>query len=117
MQRNELGDGRQFSGFLALGADAAGAEVHLGGLTVDNDDSLLNIGQRPLVGAPLGMAYIMPELGRLAANITLQFFFPFDFAQGRPFSANLAQSLTRWLDLGKMLDINTITATENWQGR
>ena len=61
---------------LMLGAQAAGAQIHLGRYAVNEHGGPMDVRHRALVGAPLGMAHIVPELGRFAADITLQILFP-----------------------------------------
>jgi hypothetical protein len=55
-----------------LVAQAAGAEVHLSGLTLDGYGHRVYIGQPHAVGAPFGVAHVMAELGRFATDIALQ---------------------------------------------
>jgi hypothetical protein len=55
-----------------LVAQAAGTEVHLSGFALDGYGHRVYIGQPVAVGAPFGVAHIMTELGRFAADIALQ---------------------------------------------
>jgi len=50
-----------------LGAQAAGAEVHLLGLAVNHDGHGVDIGRPLPVGVALGVAYIMAEHRRFTA--------------------------------------------------
>jgi hypothetical protein len=56
------------SGFL-LGAQTAGANVKPDCLIALNQPGWVNVGHPAVIGAPLGMAHVMAELGRLLANI------------------------------------------------
>jgi hypothetical protein len=57
-------------GRLLLGTDTAGAEIEPFGHTVDFEGDRMNIRCPAPVGMALGMADIMPKLGRFAADIT-----------------------------------------------
>jgi hypothetical protein len=59
-----------------LGAQAAGAQVHLFGLTIDGDGHWVDVGYPLAVGMPFRVAHVMTELGRFATDIALQVFSP-----------------------------------------
>jgi hypothetical protein len=59
-----------------LGAEASGADLDLDPLAFHHDLGSVDIGQRAPQGMPLGVAYIVPGLGRFAANLTLHRYFP-----------------------------------------
>ena len=62
----ELSKGRQ----LAAGTQARDAHAHLfASAILHGDGHALNIGQPTALGAHLGVAHIMPELGTLAAHL------------------------------------------------
>jgi hypothetical protein len=62
-----------------LGAQASGAEVHPFRLTVYGDDDGVDVGRLAPIGVALGVAYIMAEQRRLAADIALQVSYSFDY--------------------------------------
>jgi hypothetical protein len=62
-----------------LGTQAAGAEVHPFRLTVYGDGDGVDIGRPLPIGVALGVAYIMAEHRRFAADIALQVIYSFDY--------------------------------------
>jgi hypothetical protein len=64
---------------LVARAEASGANVGLHFLPVKHDSLLMSVGLPLAVGAPLGMAHVVPELYRFFAYITFAWHrIPFD---------------------------------------
>jgi hypothetical protein len=59
-----------------MAAQAAGAQVHLSGFTLDGDGHRVDIGYPLAVGMPFRVAHVMTELRRFATDIALQVFSP-----------------------------------------
>ncbi len=54
-----------------IGSQTPGAHTHLLALSIDSDRHFLYVRQPTTIGAPFGVAHIMPKLRSLATDITL----------------------------------------------
>ncbi len=61
-----------FGSNFILGPQAAGADVHLFGFAIHGDCGSVDIGVKPAIGMPFGMANVFAEHRRFSTNFALQ---------------------------------------------